>query len=148
MKIAIGADHAGYHLKQDILESIRSLGYDCDDFGTHSADAVDYPDIAVSVARAVAAGKYDRGILICGTGVGMGITANKIRGIRAAVCNDTFTAHETRAHNDANVLCMGGRVIGSGLARDIVKTWLETQFSQGERHTRRVGKMTALDEER
>jgi ribose 5-phosphate isomerase B len=108
---------------------------------------VDYPDIAVKVGQAVAAGKYDRGVLICGTGVGMSITANKVKDIRAAVCNDTFTAHETRAHNDANVLCMGGRVIGSGLARDIVKTWLETPFSQGERHLRRVSKMNALDQE-
>jgi ribose 5-phosphate isomerase B len=147
MKIAIGADHAGYHLKQDILEYVHYLGYDCDDFGTHSTESVDYPDIAVKVGQAVAAGKYDRGVLICGTGVGMSITANKVKDIRAAVCNDTFTAHETRAHNDANVLCMGGRVIGSGLARDIVKTWLETPFSQGERHLRRVSKMNALDQE-
>ena len=148
MKIAIGADHAGYHLKQNILEYVRYLGYDCDDFGANSAESIDYPDIASNVARAVAAGKYDRGILLCGTGVGVSITANKIKGIRAAVCGDTFTAHETRAHNDANVLCLGGRVIGSGLARDIVKTWMETPFSQGERHSRRVAKMNALDEER
>jgi ribose 5-phosphate isomerase B len=148
MKIAIGADHAGYHLKQDILEYARYLGYDCDDFGTNSADAVDYPDIALKVAQAVAAGKYARGILLCGTGVGMSITANKVKGIRAAVCNETFSAHETRAHNNANVLCMGGRVLGPGLARDIVKLWLETSFSEGERHVRRVAKMNALDEAR
>jgi ribose 5-phosphate isomerase B len=148
MKIAIGADHAGYHLKQDILEYVRYLGYDCDDFGTISADPVDYPDFALKVAQAVAAGKYALGILLCGTGVGMSITANKVKGIRAAVCNETFSAHETRAHNDANILCMGGRVLGPGLARDIVKIWLETPFSQGERHVRRVGKMNALDEGR
>jgi len=146
MKIAIGADHAGYHLKQDILEYARYLGHDCEDFGTNSADAVDYPDIALKVAQAVSQGKFDVGILLCGTGVGVGITANKVKGIRAAVCNDTFTAHESRAHNDANVLCMGGRVVGSGVARDIVKIWLGTQFSQGERHARRVAKMNALDE--
>jgi ribose 5-phosphate isomerase B len=145
MKIAIGADHAGYHLKQDILEYVRYLGYDCDDFGTNSTDAVDYPDIAVRVAQAVAQSKADRGILVCGTGVGMGITAKKVHGIRAAVCNDTFSAHESRAHNNANVLCLGGRVLGVGVARDITKIWLETQFSQGERHARRVDKMNALD---
>lgn len=146
MKIAIGADHAGYHLKQDILEYVRYLGYDCEDYGTNSTDAVDYPDVALKVAQAVSQGKSDRGILLCGTGAGVSITANKVKGIRAAVCNDTFTAHETRAHNDANVLCMGGRVIGSGVARDVVKIWLETSFSQGERHTRRVAKMNALDD--
>jgi ribose 5-phosphate isomerase B len=148
MKIAIGADHAGYHLKQDILEYVRYLGYDCEDFGTNSTDAVDYPDVAVKVAQSVAQGKANYGIILCGTGVGVSITANKVKGIRAAVCNDTFTAHETRAHNDANVLCMGGRVVGIGVARDIVKIWLETRFSQGERHMRRVTKMNALDEAR
>jgi ribose 5-phosphate isomerase B len=96
----------------------------------------------------VAQGKANYGIILCGTGVGVSITANKVKGIRAAVCNDTFTAHETRAHNDANVLCMGGRVVGIGVARDIVKIWLETRFSQGERHMRRVTKMNALDEAR
>jgi ribose 5-phosphate isomerase B len=146
MKIAIGADHAGYHLKQDILEYVRYLGYDCEDFGTNSTDAVDYPDVAVKVAQSVAQGKANYGIILCG--VGVSITANKVKGIRAAVCNDTFTAHETRAHNDANVLCMGGRVVGIGVARDIVKIWLETRFSQGERHMRRVTKMNALDEAR
>ncbi len=146
MKIAIGADHAGYHLKQDILEYVRYLGYDCEDYGTNSTDAVDYPDVALKVAQAVAQGKCDRAILLCGTGVGVSITANKVKGIRAAVCNDTFTARETRAHNDANILCMGGRVIGSGVARDIVKIWLETRFAHGERHTRRVAKINALDD--
>jgi ribose 5-phosphate isomerase B len=146
MKIAIGADHAGYHLKQDILEYVRYLGYDCEDFGTNSTEAVDYPDVALKVAQTVSQGKADRAILLCGTGVGVSISANKVRGIRAAVCNDTFTAHESRAHNDANILCMGGRVIGSGVARDIVKIWLETRFSQGERHSRRVAKMNAIDD--
>lgn len=145
MKIAIGADHAGYHLKQDVLDYVQYLGYECQDFGTHNAEAIDYPDIALKVAQAVAQGTFDRGILICGTGVGMSITANKVRGIRAAVCGDTFTAHASREHNDANILCMGGRVIGPGLAQDIVKIWLETSFSQGERHVRRVAKMSALD---
>jgi ribose 5-phosphate isomerase B len=148
MKIAIGADHAGYHLKQDILAYVQYLGFDCQDFGTYSAEAVDYPDIALRVAQTVAQGTFDRGILICGTGVGMSITANKVRGIRAAVCGDTFTAHASREHNDANILCMGGRVTGPGLAQDIVKIWLETSFSQGERHVRRVSKMNALDANR
>lgn len=145
MRIAIGADHAGYHLKQDIAEYVRYLGYDLQDVGTNSTEPVDYPDVALKVAEAVAQGKCDRGILLCGTGVGVSITANKVKHIRAAVCHDTFTAHESRLHNDANVLCMGGRVLGSGLARDIVKVWLETPFSEGERHLRRVSKMNALD---
>jgi ribose 5-phosphate isomerase B len=148
MNIAIGSDHAGYHLKQDVLEYLRYLGYDIQDFGTNSTDAVDYPDIAIKVSQSVAQGKFDRGILLCGTGVGMSITANKVHGIRAAACSDTFTARETRAHNNANVLCLGGRVLGGGLARDIVKIWLETPFSEGERHVRRVEKMNALDDAR
>jgi len=148
MKIAIGADHAGYHLKQDVLEYVRYLGYDVQDFGTNGTDAVDYPDVALKVAQAVAQGKFERGILLCGTGAGVCMTANKVKGIRAAACGDTFTAHAVRAHNDANVLCLGGRVLGPGLAQDIVKIWLETPFSQGERHLRRVGKITAIDEAR
>ncbi len=145
MKIALGADHAGYHLKQDILEYVAYLGFEVKDFGTNSTDSVDYPDIAIRVAEAVAQGQFERGILVCGTGVGMSIAANKIKGIRAAVCGDTFTAHETRAHNDANILCLGGRAVGAGLAQDIVKIWLETPFSHGERHLRRLSKISALE---
>jgi ribose 5-phosphate isomerase B len=148
MKIAIGSDHAGFDLKQDVAEYVRSLGHEVQDFGVNSAEPVDYPDIAIKVSQAVAQGTFDRGILLCGTGVGMSITANKMHGIRASVCGDTFTARETRAHNNANVLCLGGRVLGGGLAHDIVSIWLETPFSQGERHIRRVNKMNALDDAR
>jgi ribose 5-phosphate isomerase B len=145
MKIAIGADHGGYHLKQEILEYVRYLGYECQDFGANTPDAVDYPDIALKVAQAVAQGKFDRGILMCGTGIGVSISANKVKGIRAALCHDAFSAHASRDHNDANILCMGGRVVGTGLACYIVKVWLETGFSQGERHVRRVGKISAAE---
>jgi ribose 5-phosphate isomerase B len=148
MKIAIGADHAGYQLKEDIVQYMRELGYDVEDFGTHSPDPVDYPNIALKVARSVAHGEFDRGILLCGTGAGVCMTANKVKRIRAASCSDTFTAHAVRAHNDANILCLGGRVLGTGLARDIVKIWIETPFSQGERHVRRIGEMTAIDDAR
>ncbi len=144
MKIAIGADHGGYELKQHVLTYVRSLGYDCQDFGSFTPDAVDYPDVAEKVAQAVAAGQYERGILFCGTGVGVSIAANKIKGIRAALCHDTFTAQASRGHNDANILCMGGRVIGPGLACDIARVW----FSHEERHARRVAKIGALDARR
>ena len=139
MKIAIGADHGGYDYKEEILGLLQSKGYEVKDFGTFSKDSCDYPVIAKAVAKDVAAGNFDRGILICGTGIGMSIAANKIKGIRAALCSDTFSARATREHNDSNILCLGARVIGNKLAEDIVKIWLETPFSNEERHLRRIG---------
>ena len=145
MKVAIGCDHGGLHLKEDIKSLLADGGYEVTDFGTNSTDSVDYPDIAVPVANAVANGEFDRGILICGTGIGIGIAANKVKGIRAALCHDTFSAHASREHNNANILTMGERIIGPGLARDIVKIWLTTQF-EGGRHERRVAKIADIEE--
>lgn len=144
MKVAIGADHGGYRLKEDIKGLLEDLGVDYKDFGTHSIEAVDYPDVALPVAQSVADGLFDRGILICGTGIGIGIAANKVKGIRAALVHDTFSAHTCREHNDANILTMGERVIGSGLARDIVTIWLATDF-EGGRHERLVEKIMAIE---
>lgn len=144
MKVAIGCDHGGFHLKETIKEVLKDMQIEFTDFGTHSTESVDYPDIAALVAKAVAAGEYDRGILICGTGIGIGIAANKVDGIRAALCHDTFSAHASREHNNANVLTMGERVIGTGLATDIVKIWLTTDFAGG-RHERRVAKIADLE---
>ena len=144
MKVAIGADHGGDRLKEDIKSLLEDLGVDYKDFGTHSIESVDYPDVALPVAQSVADGLFDRGILICGTGIGIGIAANKVKGIRAALVHDTFSAHACREHNDANILTMGERVIGPGLARDIVTIWLATNF-EGGRHERRVEKIMAIE---
>jgi len=145
MCIAIGADHGGYELKQHIVEHLIAQSYRVQDFGAHGPEFVDYPDIAAPVARAVAAGKFERGILICGTGIGMSLAANKIDGVRAAVCTDCYMALMSRQDNDANVLCLGGRVLGLGLALDIVQTFLNSEFLGG-RHARRVTKISALEE--
>lgn len=146
MKIAIGADHAGVRLKDGIIAVIRSLGHEVEDFGCHCSDSVDYPDYALPVCEKVASGEADRGVLICGTGIGMSIAANKIPGIRCALVHDLFSAKATREHNDSNVLAMGERVIGPGVAEEIVRIWLETEFSGGERHVGRVSKVQALEE--
>ncbi|MGC8828128.1 MAG: ribose 5-phosphate isomerase B, partial [Anaerolineae bacterium] len=140
MRIAIGADHGGFWLKERVRAFLEAEGHEVHDFGTHSEDSVDYPDFAGKVARAVAAGTFDCGILICGTGIGMSIAANKVRGVRAAVCHEAYTARMARAHNNANILCMGGRVLGEGVALDVVRTFLATPF-EGGRHARRVGKI-------
>jgi ribose 5-phosphate isomerase B len=140
MKIAIGSDHAGFKLKETVKEFLKTSGIEVIDFGTHSEESADYPDFAFPVAEAVVKKEFDFGILICGTGIGMSITANKVAGIRAALCNDLFTANYSKEHNDANVLCMGGRIVGEGLAKAIVQTWLERKF-QGGRHERRVKKI-------
>ena len=137
MRIAIGADHAGYPLKQHLIATLARLGHDVHDRGTHSEAAVDYPPICADVARLVTSGKADRGIVIGGSGQGEQMAANKIRGARAALCNDLYTARLSRAHNDANVLAIGGRVVGFGLAEAIVALWLDTPFDGG-RHQRRV----------
>ncbi len=144
LKIAIGSDHGGFKLKEEIKKMLQEKEYDFKDFGTFSEESVDYPDIALEVARAVQDGSYDRGILICGTGIGIGIAANKLAGIRAALCHDTFSARASREHNNANILTMGERVIGPGLARDIVNVWLETGFAGG-RHARRVEKINDIE---
>ena len=144
MKIAIGCDHGGFELKEAVKKFLADNGYEYQDFGTHDTQSCDYPDIAIPVAEAVAAGEFDRGILICGTGIGIGIAANKVAGIRAALCHDTFSAHASREHNNANVLTMGQRVIGQGLALDIVNIWLTTEF-EGGRHQRRIDKIHAQE---
>jgi len=145
LKIAIGSDHGGFFLKEEIKRLLEELGIAYQDFGCHSPESVDYPDIAEVVGEAVARGDYPRGILICGTGIGISIAANKIPGVRAALCHDTFSARATREHNDANILCLGERVIGFGLAREVVKTWLEGSFAGG-RHQRRVDKIRQLEQ--
>jgi ribose 5-phosphate isomerase B len=144
MLIAIGSDHGGFRLKEDIKQYLEERKISFRDLGTYSADSVDYPDISRSVAQAVVGGECDRGIIICGTGIGVNIAANKIKGVRAALCHDTFSAQMSREHNDANILTMGERVIGPGLALAIVEKWLGTEFAGG-RHARRVGKIMELE---
>ena len=145
LTIAIGCDHAGFGLKLPVIAYLEKEEYNILDMGTFSEDSVDYPDFAVKVAHAVRDKQCDLGILVCGTGLGMAIAANKIKGIRAVTCSDTFSARCSREHNDANILCIGARVVGEGLAMDIVKTWLEAEF-EGGRHLRRVNKIIKLEE--
>lgn len=144
MKIAIGSDHGGFELKGEIISFLKDSGYEVNDFGTYSTDSCDYADYSLKVAEAVAGKECDFGILICGTGIGISIAANKVPGIRAALCSDTFSAHATREHNDANILAMGQRVVGPGLAIDIVKTFLNAKF-EGDRHVKRIEKITAIE---
>ena len=141
MKIGIGNDHSALELKAEIISFLKEKGHEVVDYGTNSSESCDYPVYGEIVARAVAAGEVEQGILICGTGIGISITANKFKGIRAAVCTDCFTAEATRLHNDANVLAMGGRVVGAGLALKIVDTFLNTPFSNDERHIRRISQI-------
>ena len=136
--IAIGSDHGGFELKQEIMAHLEKRGLEYKDFGTYTPESCDYPVYGKAVARAVASGECERGIIICGTGIGISITANKIPGIRAALCTDCFCAEATRLHNDANILALGGRVVGPGLALKIVDTFLDTPFSGDERHKRRI----------
>ena len=136
--IAIGCDQGGYYLKQDIIDFLEKNGYEYKDYGTYSDESCDYPVYAKKVAHAVADGECEKGILICGTGIGVCITANKVNGIRAALVHDCFSAKATREHNDANIVTMGARVIGPGLATEIVRIFLETPFSNDERHIRRI----------
>lgn len=144
MRIAIGCDHRGLNLKKQIMELLSELGHKYEDFGCYDTGSVDYPDIGGKVAQAVAQGRVDHGILICNTGIGMSIVANKVPGIRAALCHDTFSAQRSRAHNDANVLCLGEWVVGEGLAKEIVKAYLATEF-EGGRHARRLEKVRELE---
>lgn len=147
MMIAIGADHGGYFLKNVLVTYLHQLGHTVSDFGTFSEEAVDYPDYARSVAVAVLEGKAERGILICGSGVGAGVAANKFPGIRAAVCHDTFSAHQGVEDDNMNVLCLGARVVGPELAKEIVRTYLRASFSQAERHVRRLEKVSDIEKE-
>lgn len=144
--IAIGSDHGGFWLKEIIRKHLEERGFVLLDKGTDGTDSVDYPDFAVKVCRAVLSGAADRGILLCGTGIGMSMMANRFRGIRAALCHDHFTASAARRHNNANVLVLGGRIIGPDLGKEIVDTWLSTPF-EGGRHERRVGKLDASAED-
>jgi ribose 5-phosphate isomerase B len=144
-RLAIGSDHAGYPLKQHLVAWLRERGHEVDDLGTDSEESVDYPPICAAVGRAVATGEADRGIVLGGSGQGEQIAANKVRGVRAALCNDLYTARMSRAHNDANVLSIGARVVGTGLAEEIVELWLDTKF-EGGRHARRVAQITEIEE--
>lgn len=145
--IAIGCDHSAVALKKVIMERLQNEGFSVCDYGCDSSAAVDYPDYARKVAFAVRSGECEKGILICGTGIGMSMAANKIKGIRCALCGDTFSARATREHNDANVLALGQRVVGEGLALDIVDVFLHTAFSGDARHVRRIEKIRAIEEE-
>jgi ribose 5-phosphate isomerase B len=144
MRVAIGADHAGYPLKQHLTGTLKRLGHDVEDFGTDSEESVDYPAICAAVGRAVVAGDADRGIVLGGSGQGEQMAANKVRGVRAALCNDLFTARLSREHNDANVLSMGGRIVAPGLADEILELWLSTPF-EGGRHQRRVEQIAEIE---
>lgn len=141
MKVILASDHGGITIRQEIASLLDEMNIEFEDIGCDCEDSVDYPDYAFPAAERVAKGEFDRGILICGTGIGMSISANKVKGIRCALVHDVFTAKVTKEHNDSNMLAMGERVIGPGLAREIVKTWLEAEY-EGGRHARRVGKIT------
>lgn len=144
-KIAIGSDHAGFGLKEDVLGLLKGLNIDIVDCGTNTAESVDYPDFGAKVSELVSSGEVERGILICGTGIGMSMVANKYPNVRAALCNDIFSAKMSRMHNDANILVLGSRVIGKDLASEIVKVWLNTPF-EGERHLKRLLKIKKIEE--
>ncbi|HCO73682.1 MAG TPA: ribose 5-phosphate isomerase B [Clostridium sp.] len=144
MKIAIGSDHGGLRLKKEVIKHLEKKNIEVRDYGTYTEDSCDYPDFAEKVAEAVVAKEYDYGILICGTGIGISISANKIPGIRAALCSDTFSAHATREHNNANILAMGERIVGTGLALDIVDAFLGSTF-EGGRHENRVNKIMEIE---
>lgn len=145
-KIAIGSDHAGYELKEHIKNVLTGMGYEVLDVGTDSEASVDYPYFGFEVAKFVSEKKVDGGILFCGTGIGMSVVANKVKGIRAALVTDLFTAIQSRRHNDANILVLGGRILGKGIAEEIVKTWLETPFDGG-RHEKRIQKIIEWEKE-
>ncbi len=146
MRIAVGCDHAGFDLKEAVTVMVKSLGHEVIDCGTDSPDPVDYPDFAEAVGRAVQEGKADRGIIVCGSGVGACVAANKMRGIRAGVCHDTYSAHQGVEHDDMNVLCLGARVVGSAVASELVKAFVTAQFSAEDRHVRRLAKVMRLEE--
>lgn len=146
MRIALGADHAGFTLKQHLSRLLSEAGHTVFDLGTHSDAPVDYPDFAALVGAAVVDGRADRGIMVCGSGAGACVAANKIKGIRAAVAHDTYTARQAVEHDDVNVLCLGSRVVGEALAEELVETFVNARFTSEERHLRRLAKVNALDE--
>ena len=146
MNVGIAADHAGYALKQELIPSLRALGHEVTDLGTHSTDPVDYPDVAESLARAVLGGAVERGVLLCGSGVGASVAANKLPGIRAGLCHDSYSAHQGVEHDDMNILVLGARVIGVELARELVRVFLAARFTHEQRHERRLAKIKALEE--
>ena len=146
MRIALGSDHAGFDLKRKVAGALQAMGHDVQDLGAHDYDPLDdYPDFARLVAEAVAGGTAERGVLVCGSGVGASVAANKVRGVRAAMCHDTYSAHQGVEHDDMNVLCMGARVIGEELARDVLASFLGAAFTGEERHVRRVDKIKAME---
>jgi ribose 5-phosphate isomerase B len=144
MKIALGSDHGGLKLKREIIKHLEKQGVEIKDFGTYSETSCDYPDFGEKVAEEVVSKNYDFGILVCGTGIGISIAANKIPGVRAALCSDTFSAHATREHNDANILALGERIVGPGLALDIVDAFLNAKF-EGDRHQKRIDKISEIE---
>jgi ribose 5-phosphate isomerase B len=148
MRIVIGSDHAGFPLKATIVEHIRSLGHEVEDVGSYDSRPVDFPDIAKAVTSSITAGKADRGLMVCGTGVGASIAANKVKGIRAAVCHDVHSAHQSVEHDDVNVMCIGAQIVGAWLAQDLVSAYLAAEFSTDEDFRRRVAKLADMDEGR
>ncbi len=145
MTIAIGCDHAGFELKREIISLLDDLRVECIDYGTKGHKSVDYPDIGEKVSEAISSGKIEKGILICGTGIGMSIVANKFPNVRASLCNDLYTAKMSRLHNDANILVLGGRIVGKDLAKEIVRVWVSTPF-EGERHCVRLKKIIQIED--
>ena len=148
MRVAVAADHAGFPLKQLAIETARAAGHVVEDLGTHSTDPVDYPDTARATAEAIREGRADRAVMVCGSGAGVAVAANKFHGVRAAVCHDTYTAHQCVEHDDVNVLALGGRVVGAALAEEIIRAFLGAEFSGEERHRRRLAKIDAIERER
>ncbi|MDX1941595.1 MAG: ribose 5-phosphate isomerase B [Saprospiraceae bacterium] len=147
MKIAFASDHAGFAYKITLVKELQAAGYDILDLGTHDENPSDYPDHAADVAKAIQAGQAERGILVCGSGVGVSVAVNKFKGIRAGVCHDTYSAHQSVEHDDVNVLCIGQRVVGIELAREIIKSFLNARFSKEDRHQRRLDKVLAMESE-
>lgn len=145
MKVAVGCDHGGFSLKNEVIKHLESKGFECKDFGTYSEDSCDYPDISIKVAESVVSKECELGVLVCGTGIGISIAANKVPGIRAALCGDTFSAKATRQHNNANILALGQRVTGTGLALEIVDAFFSSEF-EGGRHENRISKISAIEE--
>lgn len=145
MRIVVGSDHAGFPLKQEIAELLRNDGHEVIDVGTHSTASVDYPDYAEAVGRAVTDGRAERGVLVCGSGVGASVAANKIKGVRAAICHDIYSAHQGVEHDDMNVLVLGGRIVGVALADELVQAFVGARYTAEERHARRLAKVIALD---
>jgi ribose 5-phosphate isomerase B len=145
MRIVIGSDHAGFPLKSTIVEHVKGLGHEVHDAGSYDPRPIDFPDVAKSVTSAITEGRADRGLMVCGTGVGAAIAANKVKGIRAAVCHDVHSAHQSVEHDDVNVMCIGAQIVGAWLARDLVKAYLEAEFSTDEDFRRRVAKLAEMD---